>query len=547
MNSYSRLKSLDTLRGLLIVLMIFEHARYFSTRCVIFIEGPHFPVVMPTGNIGEHVIRMLSHLCAPGFFLVLGMGMVLSSQRAKSEQALVRAFIRRGFLLIFLQFFGENLLWYWPTCFGRDAGVAPYSETWLYCGVLYALGGSMIVAALLWRCSLPVLSALIITVATSSCWLPAELPWWLGWLFNGTGNRWLDVWYPIFPWAGVTLFGVVVARIGLQPSGKINTQSLMRFIVGCVFLLLLWVLFDVWQDVHTIKFYKYPPSAPLLLATMSIGLFLLALFEKFAALNLYLLQLLGSHALFVYFLHLYLLGVASLMVYDSSMICIIVVALCVGVLTVLGCWWLEATKGLKLFNRFSPCYDSFMQRWGLYHVESIKQALNPKGPGQSLLDVGGGTGYLASCVADRYARVVVADLSPGMLRVARSRNLQTVEASALELPFKDEEFDVVLCTDALHHIKQIERAVAEMCRVLKPGGTILIHEFHVQGWKGFIFYWFERLFVDDSVFITPAELQTRIEKNGFSGKTQKLSALGYMYLGIKGNPAALGGSVISGQ
>ncbi len=189
---------------------------------------------------------------------------------------------------------------------------------------------------------------------------------------------------------------------------------------------------------------------------------------------------------------------------------------------------------MNLFDRFSPWYDRFMQRWGLYHVESIKQALNPKGPGQSLLDVGGGTGYLASCVADRYARTVVADLSPGMLRVARSRNLETVEASALDLPFNEAEFDVVLCTDALHHIKQIEQAVAEMCRVLKPGGTILIHEFHVQGWKGFFFYWFERLFVDDSVFVTPAELQSLLEKRGFSCETQKLSALGYMVVGKKG-------------
>lgn len=539
MNLYSRLKSLDTLRGLLIVLMIFEHARYFSIRCVIFIEGPHFPMVIPTGNIGEHVIRMLSHLCAPGFFFVLGMGMVLASQRAKNQQALLPSFYRRGFLLIVLQFFVENLLWYWPTWFEKSSGLGLHNETGLYCGVLYALGGSMIVAALLWRCSLPVLSALIITVVTSSCWLPTELPWWLGWLFNGTDSRWLDVWYPIFPWAGVTLFGVLMARITLHPSGKINTQSLMRFVVGGVVLLLFWVLFDAGEDVHTLLFYKYPPSVPFLLATVSLVLLLLVLLERFRSLNLSVLQLLGRHALFVYFLHLYLLGVASLMVYDSSMICIIVVALSVGVLTVLGCWWLEATKGLKLFNRFSPCYDRFMQRWGLYHVESIKQALNPKGPGQSLLDVGGGTGYLASCVADRYARAVVADLSPGMLSVARSRNLETVEASALDLPFKDAEFDVVLCTDALHHIKQIEQAVAEMCRVLKPGGTILIHEFHVQGWKGFFFYWFERLFVDDSIFITPAELQALMDKNGFSGKTQKLSALGYMYLGIKGRDGFL--------
>ena len=189
---------------------------------------------------------------------------------------------------------------------------------------------------------------------------------------------------------------------------------------------------------------------------------------------------------------------------------------------------------MNLFDRFSPWYDRFMQRWGLYHVESIKQALKPKGPGQSLLDVGGGTGYLASCVADRYVRTVVADLSPGMLSVARSRNLETVEASATELPFKEAEFDVVLCTDALHHIKQIERAVSEMCRVLKPGGTILIHEFHVQGWKGVIFFWFERLFVDDSVFVTPAELQALLEKRGCDVSYTRLSSLCFMIVAKKG-------------
>jgi SAM-dependent methyltransferase len=74
--------------------------------------------------------------------------------------------------------------------------------------------------------------------------------------------------------------------------------------------------------------------------------------------------------------------------------------------------------------------------WGLYHVVAIQQVLKPQTSTQSLLDVGGGTGYLARVSAERYARVVVADLSPGMLSVARGRKLETVEASALALPFR---------------------------------------------------------------------------------------------------------------
>jgi hypothetical protein len=158
----------------------------------------------------------------------------------------------------------------------------------------------------------------------------------------------------------------------------------------------------------------------------------------------------------------------------SSFSTMIAVALCVGALTAFGWWSLEQGKGQRLFNRFSPRYDRFMERWGFYHVEAIQQVLKPQTAGQALLDVGGGTGYLVSRVAERYARVVVADLSPGMLSVARGRKLETVEASALALPFKTAEFDAVLCTDALHHIKQIERAVSEMCRVLKPGEGVLL-------------------------------------------------------------------------
>jgi ubiquinone/menaquinone biosynthesis C-methylase UbiE/uncharacterized membrane protein len=534
MSAYSRIKSLDTLRGFLIVLMILEHARYFSARCVIFMDNPSFPVTIFNGNVGQSLVRLFSHLCAPGFFFVMGMGMVLASQRAKSQQALVNSFLKRGFLLILLQFFFENLLWCWPSWVGDRAGGSLLDETSLYCGVLYALGGSMIVAALLWRSSLPILSVLIITVTTSPYWLSCELPWWFGWLFNGSNDRPLDVWYPIFPWAGITLLGVVVSRLGIQSSGRFKTRWFVGALLGLFSILMLWMFFDYRQGVSTIKFYKYPPSIPFLLATLSIILFLFVLLEKIRQLNLSVLQLLGRHALFAYFLHLFLLGVASLIFYFSSMTGIILVALCVGALTVFGCWWLEQSKGLHLFNHFSPWYDCFMKRWGLYHVEALKQVLKPQGQGESLLDVAGGTGYLASCVADRYARVVVADLSPGMLSVARGRKLETIEASALELPFKNGEFDVVLCTDALHHIKQIERALDEMCRVLKPGGSLVIHEFDLKGWKGFLFYWFERLFVDDSVFVTPAELQALLEKRGCDVSYTRLSAMCFMIVAKKG-------------
>jgi ubiquinone/menaquinone biosynthesis C-methylase UbiE/uncharacterized membrane protein len=529
MNRAARLTPLDTLRGVLMILMLFEHARQMLSGIVI--QETRESIADASIDTLSLMIRSLSHISAPGFFFLLGIGMVLRMRQATSSRHTLNGFFRRGILLVLLQFLVENGAWALPVVLRGSAEGEP--KIILYFGVLFALGCSMILSAALWRAPSILLFFLsAILIATSAWNIPEGVVPWVGWLVCGYQGRSVEILYPLLPWTGITLLGIVFARVGII-GVKLQFLKLTR-IIGVLAVLVIGMMIASRTFPALFKFYKYPPSILFIGGALLVLLTLLTLFEKVPGVNLPVLQLLGRHALFFYLLHLYVLGFASLIFYEVSMTCILLVASGVLLIIALACWWREASKGLGLFNRFSPWYDRFMQRWGLYHVDAVKQALNPKGPGQSLLDVGGGTGYLASCVADRYARVVVSDLSPGMLRVARSRNLETVEASAMELPFKDEEFDVVLCTDALHHIKEIERALSEMCRVLKPGGTLLIHEFHVQGWKGFFFYWFERLFVDDSVFITPAELQTLLEKRGVSSETQKLSALGYMVVGKRG-------------
>lgn len=529
MTNHSRLKSLDTLRGVLMLLMLLEHARQMLSGVVI-LETRHHP-----GHAGLEtvplLIRSLSHLCAPGFFFLLGVGMVLRMRQATSERHTWNCFFRRGFFLVLLQFFAENGAWALPLLLRADHGGE--QGVLLYFGVLFGLGGSMILTALLWRFKDPWLFVIALAGVASSAWeMPGNLSPWIGWLVGGFSGKTVEILYPLLPWTGITLLGVLFARRGISDN-HLRCSWLFKIIVALMVSLAVLTIIVPEGSPAVAAFYKYPPSLSYVLGMLLALLCLLYALSGCERLNFAWLQLLGRHALFFYLAHLYLLGFASLIFYHSSMTCIMIVALGVGAVTMLACWWLEASKGLGLFNRFSPWYDRFMQRWGLYHVEALRQALNPQVSGQSLLDVGGGTGYLASCLSDRFERVVVADLSPGMLSVARTRNLETVEASALELPFKDEEFDVVLCTDALHHIKQIERAVAEMGRVLKPGGTIVIHEFHVQGWKGFFFYWFERLFVDDSVFVTPAELQALLEKKGFATTCTKLSSMCFMVVAKK--------------
>jgi SAM-dependent methyltransferase len=65
------------------------------------------------------------------------------------------------------------------------------------------------------------------------------------------------------------------------------------------------------------------------------------------------------------------------------------------------------------------------------------------------------------------------DLSPGMLARARERGLEVHEGSATALPFPSEHFDVVCSFKVLAHVVDIGRALAEMVRVTRPGGTVV--------------------------------------------------------------------------
>ena len=91
-----------------------------------------------------------------------------------------------------------------------------------------------------------------------------------------------------------------------------------------------------------------------------------------------------------------------------------------------------------------------------------------------VLDVGGGTGtaaLLASNVMGPGARVVILDLSLGMLRIARRKGLVSVVAGAVPgSPFPDGIFDRVMANFVLSHVPCYRTALSDMVRVLRPGG-----------------------------------------------------------------------------
>lgn len=103
----------------------------------------------------------------------------------------------------------------------------------------------------------------------------------------------------------------------------------------------------------------------------------------------------------------------------------------------------------------------------------------------SLLDVGTGPGVLLMELASRrpHLQLVGIDLSPDMVAAAE-RNLQVYGdratarvADVCELPFPDESFDLIVSSMSAHHWDHPEAAVAELARVLRPGGRVYIYDF----------------------------------------------------------------------
>ncbi|MGI9601017.1 MAG: methyltransferase domain-containing protein [Acidimicrobiales bacterium] len=101
------------------------------------------------------------------------------------------------------------------------------------------------------------------------------------------------------------------------------------------------------------------------------------------------------------------------------------------------------------------------------------------GPGQHLLDVACGTGIVtraAGPVIGAAGSIVATDLNEGMLTEARRHVVEAApvewrQADATDLPFDDRSFDAVLCQQGLQFVPDRGRAVAEMRRVLRPGGV----------------------------------------------------------------------------
>ncbi len=151
----------------------------------------------------------------------------------------------------------------------------------------------------------------------------------------------------------------------------------------------------------------------------------------------------------------------------------------------------KASRVGEVFHSVASRYDvmndlmsmGIHRLWKRYTVERAGIR-----PGMRVLDLAGGTGDLAGAFAPRVGprgQVVVCDINASMLQAGRDRmldeghvgNLDLVQADAEQLPYPDDHFDRVTIAFGLRNVTRKERALAEMRRVVKPGGRVLVLEF----------------------------------------------------------------------
>jgi demethylmenaquinone methyltransferase/2-methoxy-6-polyprenyl-1,4-benzoquinol methylase len=120
------------------------------------------------------------------------------------------------------------------------------------------------------------------------------------------------------------------------------------------------------------------------------------------------------------------------------------------------------------------------RRWRALTRQALRLA-----PGERVLDLAAGTAVSTLELGRSGAFCVAADFSLGMLRAGAQRQVPKVAADALHLPFADAAFDAVTISFGLRNVADVDRALAELRRVTRPGGRLVVCEFSRPRWAPF--------------------------------------------------------------
>lgn len=332
LNRPHRLIPLDFLRGLILILMAIDHANYFVAR--MHPTGEFWGIPLPQySNMAEFLTRFVTHICAPGFFFLMGAGMVFFAHSRRSldwaESKIVRHLVIRGLLLIFLQFSLENPAWILgPVTSLNPPGAG--DNVWIHIGVLACLGGTMVIGTFFLRLHtslLLILSTMIMVgiqfFVPDSSQATHLYPPLIRTLYIPGRTGIFQSFYPIIPWLGIVLFGMAFGKWLLKDRDRAYRKGLL---LGGTFIALFFIIriLGGFGNIHPpagsgfISFMnvtKYPPSLSYAFWNIGLCLVLLWIFSKMKSSHqLWRKPFLvyGRASLFFYISHLYIFAIIGL-------------------------------------------------------------------------------------------------------------------------------------------------------------------------------------------------------------------------------------------
>jgi demethylmenaquinone methyltransferase/2-methoxy-6-polyprenyl-1,4-benzoquinol methylase len=178
-------------------------------------------------------------------------------------------------------------------------------------------------------------------------------------------------------------------------------------------------------------------------------------------------------------------------------------------------------------SRFGPGDVRFFDRLArLYDLAMPPARVGPLRDGfafadrpiERVLDLAGGTGRASRGLQGIGIDPVVVDISAGMLARARDAGHEVVRGDAGRLPIGDDAVDAAVVVDALHHLPDPAAGLSEAARVLRPGGVLVVQEFHPRVLLGRVLVAAERAVGFDSTFWEPEALCESLSAAGFEAR-----------------------------
>lgn len=319
----ARIKSIDLLRGLVMIIMALDHTRdYFNADAFIY-----DPLDLQKTTVLLFFTRWITHFCAPIFVLLAGTSAFISGQR-KTKKELSAFLVKRGLWLIFLELTVVNFSWFFNIHF-----------TFLLLAVIWTLGICMIcLAGLIFLPRKIILCIGIILVAAHNLLDGTHYPEnnFMGFIWGflhdqkmfPIGHYNILMAYPILPWIGVMALGYCLGELFANNYDAVKRRKLLLTIGSCS--LILFVILRsinvygnlkpwagqpsaIFSFLSFINVTKYPPSLDYILLTEGVALIFLSLTENISNRLTRFISVYGRVPMFYYLLHIYLIHIVALM------------------------------------------------------------------------------------------------------------------------------------------------------------------------------------------------------------------------------------------